>query len=81
MMTHTPKNPNVDRVSDIPFDKDTVSPMPQYAPRAHGAGASGGPGPPTPPSPEKEEYPGPQRSSDGTRAEPGRRQPAAGSDA
>jgi hypothetical protein len=80
-MTHTPNNPNVDHVADIPFDKDSVSPMPQYAPRARGAGASGGPGQPTAPSAEKEQYPGPQRSSDGTHAEPGRHQPAKGSDA
>jgi hypothetical protein len=80
-MTQTPKNPNVDRVSEIPYDKDSVSPVPQYAPRAHGAGATGGPGRPSPPSPEKEQYPGPQRSSDGTHAEPGRLQPAKGSDA
>lgn len=80
-MSQTPKNPNVERVADIPYDKDAVSPVPQFAPRARGAGASGGPGLPTPPSPEKEEYPGPQRSSDGARAEPGRRQPADGGDA
>jgi len=80
-MTQTPKNPNVDRVSEIPYDKDSVSPVPQYAPRAHGAGASGGPGRPSPPSPEKEQYPGPQRSSDGTHSEPGRVQPAKDSDA
>ena len=40
-MTQTPKNPNGDRVADVPFDKDTVSPVPQYAPRTHGAGSSG----------------------------------------
>lgn len=80
-MTHTPTNPNVDQVADIPFDKDSVSPLRQYAPRARGAGASGGPGQPTAPSPEKEPYPGPQRSSDGTRAEPGRIRPDENKDA
>jgi hypothetical protein len=33
-MTRTPKNPNVDRLAGMPFDKDTVSPMPQIVPRA-----------------------------------------------
>jgi hypothetical protein len=80
-MTQTPKNPNVDRVAEIPYDKDSVSPTSQFAPRARGAGASGGPGPSTPPSPEKEQYPGPQRSSDGTHAEPGRVNTDDGSDA
>lgn len=80
-MTHTPNNPAVDRVSEIPYDKDSVSPTTQYAPRARGAGASGGPGPSTSPSPEKEQYPGPQRSSDGTHSEPGRVKPEDGNDA
>ena len=38
-MTRTPKNPNVERVAGIPFDKDRVSPMPQIVPRA-AAGAA-----------------------------------------
>ena len=80
-MTQTPKNPNVDRLSEIPYDKDKVSPVPQYAPRARAAGAGGGPWRPSLPSAEKEQSPGPQRSSDGTQAEPGRMHPAKGGDA
>ena len=38
-MARTPKNPNVERVARIPFDKDSVSPMPQITPRA-AAGAA-----------------------------------------
>ena len=38
-MARTPKNPNVERVARVPFDKDSVSPMPQFAPRA-AAGAA-----------------------------------------
>jgi len=38
-MARTPKNPNVERVAGIPFDKDSVSPMPQFTPRA-AAGAA-----------------------------------------
>ena len=38
-MERTPKNPNVERVARMPFDKDSVSPMPQITPRA-AAGAA-----------------------------------------
>ena len=38
-MSRTPKNPNVERVARMPFDKDTVSPMPQIVPRARVPGA------------------------------------------
>ena len=38
-MARTPKNPNVERVARVPFDKDSVSPMPQFTPRA-AAGAA-----------------------------------------
>jgi len=36
-MERRPKNPNVDRVARMPFDKDSVSPMPQITPRATAA--------------------------------------------
>jgi hypothetical protein len=77
-MAGTPKNPNVERVSNMPFDKDSVSPMPQYAPREQTAGAgsdaaaSPQPASPAPPS-DREEYPGPQTTTSGERVEPGRR--------
>ena len=38
-MERTPKNPNVERLAGMPFDKDSVSPMPQIVPRA-AAGAA-----------------------------------------
>jgi hypothetical protein len=41
-MTRTPKNPNVDKLAGMPFDKDSVSPMPQITPRAT-AGAARAP--------------------------------------
>jgi hypothetical protein len=65
-----PKNPNVDRVANIPFDKDSVLPFPQVTRKPRpGAGPSpiegGGH------SQGKEEYPGPRTSSTGERSEPG----------
>lgn len=80
-MTRTPKNPNFERVAHVPFEKDDISPMPQTVPRARGASVRGrsepgevdGPAPAPPPA--GEEYPGPQTSSSGTRAEPGRPRP------
>jgi hypothetical protein len=81
-MADTPRNPNVERVSAIPFEKDDVSPMPQYAPRARpaGTGTAKAPQPAAPaPPPKGEEYPGPQTSSSGDRSEPGRR-PSSGAD-
>jgi hypothetical protein len=74
-MARAPKNPNVDRVSRIPFDKDTVSPMPQITPRAPGRGDGARTRSPNAPAPDREEYPGPQTSSSGARAEPGRVRP------
>lgn len=72
-----PKNPNVEQAARVPFDKDTVSPLQQYAPRQRAAGAGG---PATAPLPAtgaarpnaQEEYPGPQTASSGERVEPGR---------
>jgi hypothetical protein len=67
-MARTPENPNVERVARIPFDKDSVSPMPQIVPRASGAGAGArtrrpetpaSTGPDQPPA--GEEYPGPAK--------------------
>ncbi len=77
-MSGTPKNPNVERVSSIPFEKDAVSPMPQYVSRRRAAGAGDPAATPPQPAPparpgEREEYPGPQTSSTGERVEPGRR--------
>lgn len=82
-MARTPKNPNVERVAPMPFDKDDVSPLPQIAPRARSGdagtrtSAADAPAPaaaPPPPS-GREEYPGPQTSSSGTHVEPGRVRP------
>jgi hypothetical protein len=83
-MAGTPKNPNVERVAGMPFDKDSVSPMPQFAPRERPAGAgSDAATPPEPapaaPPPDREEYPGPQTTSSGERVEPGRRPASDGS--
>jgi hypothetical protein len=75
-MAHAPNNPNVEKAADIPYDKDSVSPLPQFAPRARGAAAgrshtalpashSAGPEP-------KGEYPGPQNAPSGGHDEPGR---------
>ena len=72
-----PKNPNVERAARVPFDKDAVSPLQQYAPRQRAAGAGG---PATAPLPDtgggrpnaQEEYPGPQTASSGEHVEPGR---------
>ena len=83
-MERTPKNPNVERVARVPFDKDSVSPMPQIAPRAVGAGAgtrTRSPETPAPATaqvrpPEREEYPGPQTASSGAHVEPGDVEPA-----
>jgi hypothetical protein len=73
-----PKNPNVERVANVPFDKDAVSPVPQYAPRRRAAGVAdvavtaplpdAGGAPPH----GQEEYPGPQTASSGERVAPGR---------
>jgi hypothetical protein len=75
-MAETPRNPNVERVKDIPFDKDSVSPMPQFAPRARTAGVGSARAPlPTagPGGPDgAEEYPGPQTTASGEHVEPGR---------
>ena len=38
-MDRTPKNPNVERVARVPFDKESISPMPQITPRG-AAGAA-----------------------------------------
>jgi hypothetical protein len=73
-----PKNPNVERAARVPFEKDAVSPMPQYAPRQRAAGAGGGTASaPLPVAGEgasdaREDYPGPQTASSGERVEPGR---------
>ncbi|MEO6010895.1 MAG: hypothetical protein ABIU38_22800 [Vicinamibacteraceae bacterium] len=78
-MAQTPKNPNVEQVADVPFDKDTVSPVPQIRPRSHAAGAASRGRSETPPPATArtrpqvdEEYPGPQTSSSGDHVEPGR---------
>jgi hypothetical protein len=76
-MAETPKNPSVARVADVPFDKDGVSPVPQFAARARKAGAAGTEAPL--PAAEgrqpdaQEEYPGPQTASSGEHVEPGRK--------
>jgi hypothetical protein len=82
-MARRPKNPNVERVARIPFDKDSVSPLPQSARRAAGAGrAAPAKAAGTPPStarsrpPAREEYPGPQTASSGMHVEPGQVRPA-----
>jgi hypothetical protein len=73
-----PKNPNVERTARVPFEKDAVSPMPQYAPRQRPPGEpAGAAAAPLPDTGEgrpnaKEEYPGPQTASSGERVEPGR---------
>lgn len=75
-MAETPKNANVSRVKDIPFDKDGVSPMPQFTPRARtpGAGPAEAPLPPAGKghADPNEEYPGPQTTASGEHVEPGR---------
>jgi hypothetical protein len=84
-MAGSPKNPNVERVSGMPFDKDSVSPMPQFAPRRRDEGASDdhdAANTPQPahaaPPPDREEYPGPQTTTSGERVEPGRRSSSEG---
>jgi hypothetical protein len=78
-MADAPKNPNVERLAGMPFEKDAVSPLPQFAARSHeeGSAAKGGSDEPRAaaerPAPDKEEYPGPQTATSGERAEPGRR--------
>jgi hypothetical protein len=75
-----PKNPNVERAARVPFDKDAVSPMPQYAPRQRADGAGPGSETASAPLPDtgaarphaQEEYPGPQTATSGKRVEPGR---------
>ena len=80
-MASAPKNPAVERVAGVPFDKDCVSPVPQIAPRARDAAANrrtksaDQPAADPAPQPGREEYPGPQTASSGLRAEPGRPQP------
>jgi hypothetical protein len=84
-MAQAPNNPNVEKAADIPYDKDSVSPLLQFKPRARGVGGGrshtglpvtheGGPEP-------KEEYPGPQNAPSGGRAEPGRVDPGKQGDA
>lgn len=85
-MAGTPKNPAVERVAGIPFDKDSVSPLPQITPRARDAApgehteAAEVPSADAGPPHGHEEYPGPQTGSSGTRAEPGRPRPATSGD-
>jgi hypothetical protein len=72
-----PKNPNVERAARVPFEKDAVSPLQQYAPRQRPAAAGGPATAPLPATSEgrpnaQEEYPGPQTASSGERVEPGR---------
>jgi hypothetical protein len=82
-MARTPRNPNVERVAGMPFDKDDVSPMPQSVRRAREVGAGAGAAaagaqpqaPAKTPPPAREEYPGPQTASSGSRVEPGRPRP------
>lgn len=82
-MARTPKNPNVERVARVPFDKDSVSPVPQTTPRTRdiGAGvrirATETPVPATARTqpPAREEYPGPQTASSGAHVEPGHVRP------
>jgi len=80
-MTRTPKNPAVERVAHVPFDKDSVSPLRQITPRPRDTAARGRttpqdvPAADAAPTPGREEYPGPQTGSSGVRAEPGRSRP------
>jgi len=74
-MARTPKNPNVERGAKIPYDKDSVSPMPQSARRARGAGTDTRNPSPHGQPPGREEYPGPQTASSGARVEPGQVRP------
>ena len=77
----TPSNPNVERLSGMPFEKDEVSPLPQFAARQRDPGTV----PAEAPLPDtgtakpngQEEYPGPQTASTGEHVEPGR-QPSSG---
>jgi hypothetical protein len=78
-MADSPKNPNVERHAGMPFEKDAVSPLPQFAPRARTAGDAPGsadaPLPTAAGGPKQnalEEYPGPQTASSGEHVEPGR---------
>ena len=85
-MGDTPKNPNADRVRDIPFDKDTVMPLPQVATRLHAAPrraheASTPPASGSTPPEGREEYPGPQTSPSGSHLEPGHTKPTPERDA
>jgi hypothetical protein len=72
-MPRRAKNPNVERVAHVPFDKDRVSPVPQITPRAPGAGSRIHKSPGT--APAREEYPGPQTASSGHHVEPGQMRP------
>ena len=79
-MARTRKNPNVDRLAPMPFDKDEVLPVRQVGPKGRPAAAGAGtnadiPAPSSGPPPAGEEYPGPQTASSGRRVEPGRPRP------
>jgi hypothetical protein len=72
-MARNPKNPNVERVAHMPFEKDRVSPVRQITPRAPGVGSRTHKSPGTPPG--REQYPGPQTASSGEHVEPGQERP------
>lgn len=75
-MAPASKNPNIERSAGMPFDKDTVSPVPPQTqrPRAPGTGEAETAVPETTAGKPlgHEEYPGPQTATSGERAEPGR---------
>ena len=84
-MADSPKNPNVERHAGRPFEKDAVSPLPQFAPRTRSAGdapdADHAPLPTAGHGKQNglEEYPGPQTAPSGEHVEPGR-EPVTGPD-
>lgn len=83
-MARAPKNPNAERGSHLPWDKEGALPIPAGAPRARPGGAATGrsasdrrrPAARETSPPAREEYPGPQTASSGAHVEPGEVQPS-----
>jgi hypothetical protein len=84
-MARAPKNANLSRATHLPWDKEGALPIPAgtaKARRARPSSTRGAAGEQAQPAagrrspPVREEYPGPQTSSDGNRVEPGRVQPS-----
>ena len=85
MARRPPKNANLSRATHLPWDKEGALPIPAGAPgrrRARASSTRGAAADRAQPEagrrspPAREEYPGPQTSSSGTRVEPGRVQPS-----